>query len=150
MNWYVLFTKPRNEFKVSESLTKIGIKNYCPFRTEKRNWSDRVKKINIPLLPSMVLVYINQDSRSCVFKVPGVIKYLYFNKKPAIVNDNEILLLNKIEKGESFKLSNNKFKIGDYINVPNLKGIKGIISKIDNKYLWINLYEIGASLKLVI
>ena len=43
--WFVVYTKPRNEIKVSQRLTVLGIENYTPARIEVRQWSDRKKKI---------------------------------------------------------------------------------------------------------
>ena len=53
--WFVVYTKPRTELKVSQRLSVLGIENYTPTRMEVRQWSDRKKKIVVPLLPSMVL-----------------------------------------------------------------------------------------------
>ena len=60
MKWYVLHTKPRSEKKAEEELLSLGIHAYCPTRDEVRHWSDRKKRIEIPLLPSMVLVNIDE------------------------------------------------------------------------------------------
>jgi hypothetical protein len=40
--------------KVAEQLTKMGIECYCPLIT-KRQWSDRKKKVVVPLLIPMSL-----------------------------------------------------------------------------------------------
>ena len=66
-HWFVLVTKPRNEQKVESRLNDIGIQAYCPVRTELRQWSDRKKKIKVPLLPSMLLVKLpnNLRQRTC-------------------------------------------------------------------------------------
>jgi len=42
--WFVIYTKPRNEIKVSQRLSVLGIENYTPTRMEIRQWSDRKKK----------------------------------------------------------------------------------------------------------
>ena len=47
--WFVLYTKPRTEIKVSQRLSVLGIENYMPTRVEVRKWSDRKKKIIVPL-----------------------------------------------------------------------------------------------------
>ena len=54
MNWYVIHTKPRGEKKAEEQLLSLGINAYCPTRNEIRLWSDRKKRIQVPVLPSMV------------------------------------------------------------------------------------------------
>ena len=43
--WFVIYTKPRTEIKVSQRLSVLGIENYTPTRMEVRQWSDRKKKI---------------------------------------------------------------------------------------------------------
>ena len=48
--WFVLIPRPRTEIKVSQRLSVLGIENYTPTRIEVRQWSDRKKKILVPLL----------------------------------------------------------------------------------------------------
>ncbi|MDT0651627.1 UpxY family transcription antiterminator, partial [Autumnicola edwardsiae] len=90
MQWYVLYTKPKWELKVYENLQKKDIKAYCPTVTEVKQWSDRKKKITAPLFRSYIFVYLAEKERSEVFEVPGVVRYLYWLGKPAIVRDVEI------------------------------------------------------------
>ena len=66
MDWRVLYTNPRAEMKVAERLEKIGVEAYCPARMEMRQRSDRKKKIWVPLLPSMVLVKIDEREKNKV------------------------------------------------------------------------------------
>ena len=103
MNWYVLHTKPRNEKKVEEQLLSLGINAYCPKKTEIRLWSDRKKKIEVPLLPSMVLVKLNNNDINRVFESAGVIRYMFWMGKRAIVRQSEIDILKKYLHG-SFNL----------------------------------------------
>ena len=44
MNWYALYTKPRNEKKVEEQLLKMGVEAFCPKVSVVKQWSDRKKK----------------------------------------------------------------------------------------------------------
>ena len=55
-DWFVLYTKARQELKVLERLTNLGVKAYTPTKIELRKWSDQKKKILTCLLPSMILV----------------------------------------------------------------------------------------------
>ena len=64
--WFVLCTKPRNELKVSGRLSRLGIEAYTPTRIEVRQWSDRKRKVIIPLLPSMVLVFLLEKETNIV------------------------------------------------------------------------------------
>ncbi|MCL9770704.1 UpxY family transcription antiterminator [Flavobacterium sp. HXWNR69] len=90
MNWYVLYTKARNEKKVADRLTQLGVENYCPMVEEVKQWSDRKKKVSCPLFSSYVFVRLPEHERDVVFQVPGVVRYLFWLGKPAVVAAAEI------------------------------------------------------------
>lgn len=90
MPWFVLYTKSRNEKSVAERLSALGIEVYCPMLKIKRKWSDRIKTVEEPLFRSYCFVRLEEYERDKVFEVPGIVKYLYWLKKPAIVRDVEI------------------------------------------------------------
>lgn len=123
LHWYVLYTKPRNEKKVTDELIKKGINAYCPLRTEYKQWSDREKKVQVPLISSYVFVQIPEKERNKVFLVNGVISYLYWLGKPAIVRDEEIMSLkhamdspfskveiSNLKTNQEFEISSGYFK----------------------------------------
>lgn len=102
MDWFALYTKPHNEIKVAEKLLSMGIEAYCPTIVVEKQWSDRKKKIQQPLLNSYVFVKVNEKERGLVFVVPGVVRYLFWLGKPAVVKDSEILAIKEMLQ-EQFK-----------------------------------------------
>jgi len=123
MKWFVLYTKPHHELKVANNLRKIGIITYCPVFKQIKQYSDRKKKVEKPLLQSYVLVKIEDKERKEVFNVAGVVRYLFWLGKPAIVRDHEVdmmekylsgvyrdLLITKIKKGMNYTISEGPFK----------------------------------------
>ena len=88
--WFALYTKPRWEKKVNLLLTEKGIETYCPLNKVKRQWSDRIKTIDEHLFKSYVFVKIDDTERSKVRLTNGVINFVYWNQKPAIVKEREI------------------------------------------------------------
>ena len=78
MNWLVLYTKPHFEIKVAQILNSLGITAYCPTLKLIKQYSDRKKKAETPLLRSYVFVQIDDKERNRVFSVPGVIRYLFW------------------------------------------------------------------------
>lgn len=90
MKWYVLYTKSRNEKVVAQRLQGLGIEVYCPLIKTKRQWSDRMKWVEEPLFRSICFVRINEQDREKVFQIAGVVRYLFWLGKPAVVRDNEI------------------------------------------------------------
>lgn len=94
-NWYVLYTKPRWEKKVFKSLDQKGVEAYCPLNKVRRKWTDRIKTIEEPLFKSYVFVHVVATEMTEVRYVDGVLNYVYWNGKPAIVKDEEIIEIRK-------------------------------------------------------
>ena len=150
MNWYVLHTKPRNEKKVEEQLLSIGINAYCPKKTEIKFWSDRKKKIEVPVLPSMVLVKLNNNEINRVFESPGVVRFMFWMGKRAVVRQSEVDILKKYLDGNYNLISSNSLSvnIGDDFKLPSFNNEKGIVSRISKNNVWIYLKSIDYSVKL--
>jgi len=94
-NWYAIYTKPRWEKKVSKLLTERDVVTYCPLNTVRRRWSDRIKLMQVPLLPSYLFVHIDATEVQKVRETPGVINFVYIEGKPAIVKDFEVARIRK-------------------------------------------------------
>ena len=123
MNWYAVYTKARNEKKVEEQLLKMGVEALCPKVSVAKQWSDRKKRVSQPLIPSYVFVKIKEQDRELVFNVPGVVRYLFFLGKPAIIKESEINAMKEtlnhdfkevgvmdLEKGQKFTIEEGTFK----------------------------------------
>lgn len=145
MPWYALYTKPRNEKKVAESLQKMGIDSYCPMVTQIRVWSDRKKKVSVPLINSYVFVNISESERQKVFEVTGVVRFVFWLHKPAIIRDEEIEILKKslVHTMESFELQ--PYRKGDKINITQgpFVGQNAIIQAVSNNSLVVVLENLG-------
>ncbi len=144
MNWYVLHTKPRHEKKVEKELLDIGINAYCPTRTEYRVWSDRKKKIEKPVLSSMVLVRIGEKELNKVFYSKSVLRYMFWLGKRAIVRDFEIENLKQ-------NLSKNNIKdpkVGSEIGIKSFGNKLGTIDKVSKNKIWVSLQDLGYKLML--
>lgn len=88
--WYAIYTRPRWEKKVNALLTEKGIESYCPLNKVRRRWSDRIKTIEEPLFKSYVFVKIPEAERSNVRMTIGVVNFVYWDGKPAIIKEKEI------------------------------------------------------------
>ena len=150
MNWYVLHTKPRNEKKVEEKLLSMGINAFCPTRSEIRLWSDRKKRIQVPILPSMVLVKIEDKDINRVFECLAVVRYMFWLGKRAVVRQSEVDILKKYLNG-SYNFTNSKLsniKVGDNYKLSSFNNENGIVNRISNNFIWIYLNSLGLSVKL--
>lgn len=151
MNWYVVYTKPKWEKKVSEQLTKLGIVCYCPLITQVRQWSDRKKKIEVPLFNSYVFVQMTESERNLVFQSPGAVRYLFWLGKPAIVRDEEINCIKDwLYTPDTCDISVDYFQIGETIELESgpFSAQKAVVQEVTNTHYVLVLESLGCVLKM--
>jgi len=103
--WYALYTKPRWEKKVDNILLQKGIESWCPVQKVERQWSDRKKIIDDPLFKSYVFVHITEDERLPVLQTDGVLNFVHYLNRPAVIRDEEIALIKSYLLEESAHIS---------------------------------------------
>jgi len=146
MPWYVIRTKPQHEVKSAQYLEKLGVEVFCPVITEIRQWSDRRKKVTVPLFKSYIFVNLQEKDRNMVFEAPGVLSFLNWLKKPAIAKDEEIEAIKSWlnnDRLDNFEVG--KLQAGDEIEIKSGKfaNKKAVIKEIGNKKLKLILPEVG-------
>ncbi|MDF4221152.1 UpxY family transcription antiterminator [Maribacter sp. M208] len=152
-NWYVLYVKPKNEKKVAQRLSALQVEVYCPMIKEVKQWSDRKKTIEAPLFKSYVFINISEGERQRVFDVPGVVRYLYWLGKPAVVRDIEMETLKKWltdDTVENYSLT--KLESGDKVAIKYgaLKDKKAQIIEIGKTRVRLILEGMGVVLNMKI
>ena len=152
MPWYVLITKPKFEIKVANRLLEEGYEVCCPTRIEVRQWSDRKKKVTVPLLPSMILINIPEKDRSEVFMTPGAVRYLFWLGKPAVVPSEEVALLKEINTQKQQVISTEKIGVGQVLDLEEfgLSAKKGTVKYVSGNQCWVVLHNLGYVIKLKI
>lgn len=94
-SWYVIYTKPRWEKKVYGLLLEKRIEAYCPLNKVRKKWTDRIKWVEEPLFKSYVFVNVTEGEHTRVRMIAGVVNFVYWLGKPAIVKDKEIEVIRK-------------------------------------------------------
>ena len=145
MPWYVLYTKPRQEKKTADALQRLGFTIYCPLVAVVKQWSDRKKKVQIPLINSYVFVNIEEHKRDQVFQVSGIVRYLFWLGKPAEVRDIEIDVLKQSLDGAINSFEVKPLQENEIISVPTgpFQGVEGIIKHINNNTIQLVLVDLG-------
>lgn len=144
--WYAIYTRPRWEKKVHNLLTQKGIESYCPLNKVRRKWSDRVKVIEEPLFKSYVFVRVSEDGRSDVRMTNGVVNFLYWNSKPAIVKDKEIEVIRKfMNEYENVELIKVDLKADQKVVVTAgpLMDKEGKVIEVKNKVVKVLIESLG-------
>ncbi|MCW7496350.1 UpxY family transcription antiterminator [Leptospira levettii] len=139
--WYIVYTKPRAEKKLSELLNKYKIENYLPIRKERKKWTDRFKWIQVPILPSYIFVRIVfWRDKNKVLQLPGSVQFVFHNGQPAIVEQNDLDVLEQGLKDYAESLKMNRellFQKGKMVKVidGSFAGKTMEILKVKNKTL---------------
>jgi len=93
--WYAVYTKPRWEKKVHKLFDEKEVENYCPLNKVRKKWSDRIKVVEEPLFKSYIFVQISEEEKTKVRMTNGVVNFVYWQGKPAVVKEKEINIIKK-------------------------------------------------------
>ena len=145
MPWFVIYTKPRQEKKVTAQLLANEIDAFYPLITTIKQWSDRKKKVTSPLINSYVFCSISRNwplKSICYF---GCGKICLLVEKTCNYSRIEIKLLRELTTKIIMDLSIKVLKKGDDFQVPSglFKDKKGQIEEVRNNSLKIKLKELG-------
>ena len=96
--WYVILSNPRAEKRLAKRIENLNIEVYLPTFKELRQWSDRKKKVESPLIPSTLFVHTEQKKLYDLYDVQGVKNILRDKGRFAVVKAHEIENLKIVEK----------------------------------------------------
>ena len=148
--WFVIYTKVQQELKTAKQLTAMGITNYCPTVNIIKQYSDRRKKIKKPLISSYLMVHLEESDRNQVFSSPGVVRYLFFLGKPAMVPPYEIELMKNHLNGVYNEIQTNSLRVGENYRIPQgpFSGLTGKVLETDKSRVKLVLESLGMSITL--
>lgn len=128
MSWYPVYTNPRAEKKAFEALKQREITTYLPMHRQLRQWSDRKKWVELPLIPSYLFVQINARQIMDVLTCPGISRFIYFSGKIATIPDRQIDQLKLLLANSSeIEVVEHNFRPGQqvYVKAGPLQGLRG-------------------------
>lgn len=146
--WYAIYTKPRWEKKIDTALVKKAIESWCPLQKIERQWSDRKKIIEDPLFKSYVFVRIDISERTKVLMTDGVLNFVHYLGKPAVIKDEEVDIIKKYlaEKDASISvISSEGFReeMKIQVNYGVFMGNKGTVLRGGRKKVYVKLESLG-------
>lgn len=135
--WHALYIKSRAEKKAEVELQAQGIETFLPLQRKLRQWSDRKKWVEIPLISGYLFVKVCRKEYDQVLQSNYVVSYVRFEGKAAIVPDEQIeclqLMLNQSDI--EVEITREKLKPGQLVEVISgpLIGLKGKLQKMRGK-----------------
>jgi transcription antitermination factor NusG len=149
LRWYAVYTRPRWEKKVAELLGSRQIENYCPLQKTERTWSDRKKIILEPLFKSYVLVRLAPKAHVPVLQTDGVLSFVTFEGKPAVIPDEEIETVKQFLKDyEYVQVERIDLSVNDEVTILTgpLMQQKGQVMEVKNRMVKVLLPALGFAL----
>lgn len=144
--WMIVYTKPKNEKKVADLLNRQQIENYCPVRRVLKQWSDRKKYVDEVIIRSYVFVNVEESERIRVLQTPGVLNFVYWLKKPAIVRDKEMhQLMSFLSEYQHSAIEVKEIPIGAKAKIVHgpLISQEGEVIKVNKNMVSLRLYSAG-------
>jgi transcription antitermination factor NusG len=134
--WYALRVKPNYEKPVAVALRGRGFEEFLPLLRSKRQWSDRVKTMELPLFPGYLFCRLNLEDRMPLLTTPGFLYIVGVGKNPEPVDESEILGIQSVLLSGIPVTAWPSLVVGQKVELRNgpLKGVQGVLSKIDNQH----------------
>ena len=143
-SWYAVYVRSRHEKNVYSALLDKGIDASLPMMTVVRKWSDRKKKMQIPLFRGYVFVKIdvNIDNLN-VLQTAGVVKFIGIRNKPSRIPDEQIHWMHMLVAESDTVRAEKEIPVGQRVRVMigPFKGIKGVVRRVGSRSRLVVLIE---------
>jgi len=152
--WYALYAASRQEKVACKLLEEKGIEGYVPLVKTMRQWSDRKKMVELPLLNGYLFVNIAPAEKELVLLTRGVVRFVRSEGKDAVIRPEEISRLKQlVELGyhlEAFGIKRN-YKEGEKVKITSgpLRNIVGfVVENKEGRFIDVLLESIGQSIRV--
>jgi transcription antitermination factor NusG len=151
--WYALQTQARHEKMVEQRLRERGITTYLPLVTEVHRWSDRKKKVQLPLFSCYLFARVapTKIDRLRILRVDGVFNFVGPRGEGTVIPDSQIDAVRALVDGQLPWATHPFLKIGQRVRIRSgaLNGVEGIlVSRNGDSTLVISVDAIQRSLSV--
>ena len=154
-SWYAIQTRSRHEKLVACQLQTRGVCQYLPIVVETHRWSDRRKRVEVPLFPGYVFVRVldSNERRVDVLRIPGVVRFVGSSSTGTAIPDTEIEAVRTLVEGNMPWTSFPFLRTGQRVRIRGgaMDGLEGILLRRDGEdRLVISIDAIQRSLSISI
>lgn len=153
-SWHALYTRPRFEKKLYNELLRSGIEAFLPLYTTLRQWSDRKKKVEVPLFRSYVFVRVSERNYYQALNSMGAVRYVTFEGKAVRIPDEQIEYIHRLLGEQAdIEVTSEVVAPGDMVEIRSgsFEGICGELVQMQGKHkLVIRIEAIGQCLLVTV
>ena len=134
--WVALQVRPKSEKLVAIALDSKGIEVFLPLYSARRQWSDRVKELQLPLFDGYVFCKLNLLYRLPALTIPGVIQFVGIGKVPVPIEEEEIAALQALVKSGLPSMPWPFLQVGQMVRVERgpLRELEGILLQVKGSH----------------
>ena len=130
LRWYALHTRARHEKAVERRLRDQGMESYVPTTMEVHRWSDRKKKVEVPLFSCYVFIrcLLSAEDRTRVYKLESVHGFVGMGGSSLPIPDEQIEGIQKVLTQTAPWRSYPFLKVGQRVRVRGgaMDGVEGV------------------------
>ena len=135
LKWYVAYTYPKAERKVQRKVASIGVESFLPVSKVVRQWSDRKKKLEMPVFPNYIFIRATPHERHQTLNIRELVRFVSFEGNPVTISDKEIESIKTVLSMDT-KISNERFhQVGTKVQITSggFAGATGILVRKEGK-----------------
>ncbi|MFH1120024.1 MAG: UpxY family transcription antiterminator [Bacteroidota bacterium] len=152
--WYACFVKPRSEKATALRMAGAGVEFYLPLQRTRRQWSDRIRWVEEPLIRSYIFVRVNSQSFRKVLFIEGFLRFITFEGRAVPIPDSQIESLKMlINQHVELEITVESFEAGQQVEVVTgpLIGLRGELIEIrGSKKVLVRMDQIGQGIMVSI
>lgn len=130
LRWYAVHTRSQHEHRVARGIHTHGLSTFLPLQLQTHRWSDRLKRVEVPLFSCYVFVHteMTDEDRRHILYADGVLGLLGVRGQGTPIPDEQIDAVRAILKGNVPFEARNFVKAGQRVRIMGgaLSGIEGL------------------------
>jgi transcription antitermination factor NusG len=134
--WFALRVRPNYEKPVAVALRGKGFQEFLPLVHCRRQWSDRVKMMDLPLFPGYLFCRLNLEQRIPLLTTPGFLYLVGVGKNPEPVDESEIEAIQSVLRSGLPVAPWPSLMVGQKVRLKHgpLRGLEGVLTRIANQH----------------
>jgi transcription antitermination factor NusG len=148
-HWYAVNTRPRWEKKIALILDSKEIENYCPLNKVVRKWSDRKKVVLEPIFKGYIFLKVDEQKKWDIKRINGILNYVYWLGKPAIIKENEINIIKKfLHEFQDVRVEQVGFEVNQKVRIKQgvLMNYEGTLLQVSGNRAFVKIESMGLQL----
>jgi transcription antitermination factor NusG len=134
--WFAVQVRSRCEEMVGVFLGGNGYQWFLPRYWCRRQWSDRIKEVELPLFPGYLFCRFHPQGRVSILKTPGLISIVGIGKNPVAIEDSEIVALRTLVGSGVPTQPWPYVSVGQKVRIDHgaLRGLEGVLQSFKGRH----------------